>query len=267
MSAKQKIIGLNGRELFNELRAWFRTPAGTDIADAQAQTLTAILPNLFGYHIVQLGTHVRESLVGSSRISHTIVARDEFDRHSAANLASRLDALPFTPNAIDVLLVPHVLEFSPDPHAVLREAERVLIGEGYIVLTGFNPWSFCGLWLLIARWRGKPPWCGRFITASRMIDWLQLLGFEIEFVNKIGFKPPLRRANLARRLGFLESVGRFLWPFFGNVTVIVAKKHVAAVTPLKASWKTRRTVIAAGVAEPTRRHENGSHPPGGPSHE
>jgi SAM-dependent methyltransferase len=235
------------------LRKWFDTASANNIRESETELLATILPNLFGYHIVQLGMHVSTSIIESSRISHAITICDGFDEGSSAGMIGRWDALPLAPNAIDVLVAPHVLEFCPEPHAVLREAERVLIGEGYIVITGFNPWSLCGIWRLLGGWRGRPPWCGRFISISRIADWLQLLGFEIEFSRKISFRPPLRRAGVARKLKFLELIGRAIWPYFGNVYVVVAKKHVAAVTPLKASWQTRRRMLASGVAEPTAR--------------
>ena len=46
--------------------------------------------------------------------------------------------LPFAANSIDLVVMPHVLEFYDDPHQILREVERILIPEGQIVLTGFN---------------------------------------------------------------------------------------------------------------------------------
>jgi SAM-dependent methyltransferase len=254
MTVRPKFPQTQRNELLGRLSDWFHSATGRLVTDAEAELVDSVLPNLFGYHIVQLGIHVDPGFVASSRISHAVIV-DEQARslEDASMVVGEWDALPLAADAVDVLVAPHVLEFAAEPHAVLREAQRVLIGEGYIVVTGFNPWSLCGCWRLLAGWRGRPPWCGRFVSASRLKDWLKLLGFEVEFARKASFRPPLRRAGITRRLHFLELLGKVVWPVFGNVYVIVARKHVAAATPLRASWKTRRRMIAAGVAEPTAR--------------
>lgn len=257
MVINQKFPSLDSRQVTARLRSWFYAAAGRDIRDAELDLTAMILPNLFGYHIVQLGNHVSDDFIATTRITHALLIANSAGAEHDADIVARCEALPIATNTIDVMVVPHILEFAVEPHAVLREAERMLIGEGTIVITGFNPWSLCGLWRILAGWRRRPPWCGRFLSVSRIKDWLKLLGFEIEFLKKTSFRPPLRRESINRKLEILEQVGSFFWPFFGNVYVVVAKKHVAAVTPLKASWQTRRRMMAGGVAEPTRRaHDN-----------
>jgi SAM-dependent methyltransferase len=253
METGRKYHAIDTRRIAARLHAWFNVEAGRDIRDAELEMVAAILPNLFGYHIVQLGNQVSDKFLTTTRISHSVLIGNGAAIDEEANIVGRCDALPLMANAIDVLVAPHVLEFADEPHAVLREAERVLIGEGFIVIVGFNPWSLCGLWQLLAGWRGKPPWSGQFLSASRITDWLKLLGFEIEFLKKTSFRPPLRRESITGKLRFMELLGTVCWPFFGNVYVVLAKKRVAAVTPLKASWQTRRRMMAGKVAEPTTR--------------
>ncbi len=234
-----------------QLNQWFNIDAGIDIRDAELKTLEAILPNLFGYHIVQLGTQVSEEFLKTTRISHKVLVGSSKELEKHCNVISSCEAIPLESNAIDVLVVPHILEFSREPHAVLREAERILIGEGHLVLIGFNPWSLCGLWRMLAGWRGRPPWNGQFLSAARITDWLKLLGFEIEFLKKASFRPPLNRRSITSKLWFMELLGYACWRVFGNIYVIVGKKQVAAVTPLKASWRTRRRMVTGEVADPT----------------
>ena len=50
----------------------------------------------------------------------------------------RYEELPFATHSIDLVVMPHILEFTEDPHQVLREVERVLVPEGHVVITGFN---------------------------------------------------------------------------------------------------------------------------------
>lgn len=235
------------------LDAWLHSAPGEITAALETQLLGRALPDLFGYHIVQLGSHHLNGLLDSSRISHQIRVQLAADPCGAADMHCAEDALPLAPNSIDVLVLPHVLEFASDPRRVLREAERVLIGEGHIVLLGFNPWSWYGIWSLLWRWQGLPPWSGRFIGTTRAKDWLQLLGFDILHVTRAGFRPPIRRSGPNRRLEFLERLGAFCWPWLGNTYLLVARKRVEGVRPLKASWRQRRHIVAGGVVEPTAR--------------
>ncbi|MEM7540875.1 MAG: methyltransferase domain-containing protein [Pseudomonadota bacterium] len=239
-----------------ELRTWIAASPGKLVAAVERQILDRLLPDLFGYHIVELGTHFGETLLGSSRISHKIHLDFQHRSQGPCSLVGRVESLPLDGASIDVLVIPHLLEFSSDPHAVLREAERVLIGEGHLVIIGFNPWSMFGVWGMLWRWQGVPPWGGRFLSASRAKDWLKLLGFDVTVTHKASFRPPLKSDRLNERLSFLEKLGGYCWPIFGNVYVIVAKKRVLARTPPRLIWKNRRRLVSGGVVEPTVRAPN-----------
>jgi hypothetical protein len=101
------------------------------------------------------------------------------------------------------------------------------------------------LWRLIAGWRGKPPWCGKFLWANRLCDWLQLLGFDIVESHSYFFRPPLKNIAIMNKLRFLEKIGQLVWPFFGGAYLILAKKRVATLTPLKPRWRPRRSRLVA----------------------
>lgn len=246
-------LSFGDRAFAEHFLAWYAAPPGSLIADFERQLLGRALPDLFGYHLLQLGCHHVEDLLASSRITHQVLIDLGPTLNPRAQLHCVEDALPLAPNSIDVLLLPHVLEFAADPHRVLREAERVLIGEGHLVILAFNPWSWFGLWSLLARWRGHAPWGGRFIAVARVKDWLQLLGFDILRIERAAYRPPLRSAAFNRRLEFMDRLGAFCWPWFGNVFLIVARKRVEGMTPLKASWRQRRRLLAGGVIEPSTR--------------
>ena len=237
------------------LREWFNSEAGITIVRSAVATVERLLPNIFGYHLAIFGDYIDRDLISNSRISHQIILSAAYQKDSDTTLVTAHTALPLAENSIDVLILPHTLEFADDPHQLLREAERVLIGEGHILIISFNPWSFYGLWKALLGWRGGVPWRGKFISQNRIKDWLQLLGFDIEKTTKVGFRPPINRPGINRKFEFLEQLGAFCWPVFGNVSILLAKKRVASITPLKASWETRRRLLAGGsVVEPTTRN-------------
>lgn len=234
---------------------WFESEPGQSLLRAENHRISSILPDLFGYHILQLSTWTPSDLMSASRIRHKILARRPPDQFTGKNpdLVCHNSALPIDGDCIDVVLLNHVLEFEKNPHQVLREVERVLIGEGHVVILGFNPWSFWGLWRVMLAWKDRFPWLGHYFSQSRVKDWLTLLDFEIVKTEKFFFRPPIKNSRLITRLNFLEPIGRYCWPFWGGVFLIVAKKRVSSMTPIKLQWQSRRRMIASGVIEPNAR--------------
>ncbi len=237
------------------LRHWFSEPLGRQLLALEQSSIECVLPNMFGYHILQLGCLIDADILGSSRISHKILLQLEQDDKNRGDgtFVCAGDSLAILSDCMDVIVMPHVLEFAANPHKLLREAERVLIGEGHILILGFNPWSLWGVWRLLLAWREKPPWSGHFYGSARIKDWLSLLDFEILQTQRFFFRPPLRKINIMQKLNFLEYLGKYCWPFFGGAYLIVAKKRVVPLTPTKLNWSSRRKVIAAGIAEPSIR--------------
>lgn len=252
MSAESQIHNCKYRQLSD----WFTHSPGLLLADAERREFGRILPNLFGYHILQLSTGMGGDLLSTSRIAHRTVLCQDALPEAHIGLVARPEALPIATDSVDVLVLPHTLEFSTDPHQVLREADRVLVPEGHVVITAFSPLSFWGIWRLLHRRRQRVPWCGRFIGQTRLKDWLALLGFEIVLTRGCFYRPPLRHAGLMQRLEFLERIGTRGGPLPSSVYLVVARKRVSTLTPIKPRWSPRRRLVAAGLTENSqhRRH-------------
>jgi SAM-dependent methyltransferase len=236
------------------LGEWLQSEPGAAVASIETHLVRELLGNLFGYHIVQIGDLSLPSFLEHSRISHRIRINSMPLTCAEAALCARPEALPLETGSIDVVVMPHALEFAANPHDVLREAERILIGEGHVVVIGFNPWSLFGLWQRTIGWRGALPWAGRFLSMTRLQDWLRLLGFEIESVVRASFRPPLVTPHWHRRVEFLERLGGHFWPLFGNVYVVLARKRVIMVTRVRERWSARRRLATSSVVEPSARN-------------
>jgi SAM-dependent methyltransferase len=234
-----------------QLNDWYGQPLGRMLAAAEQAALDAVLPNIFGYHLLQAG-HAVSPLYGASRILHRAVMASATDVGGPETAVyGDLDALPVVADSLDALILHHALEFAADPRQVLREAERVLVAEGQLVLVGFNPYSLWGLWRRLRLRRRSVPWCGRFIGLPRIKDWLSLLGFEVVQVRHVFFRPPLGRMALQTRLSLIESWGARWWPVLGGVYVISARKKAMTLTPIKPRWRPRRARV--GLADPAAR--------------
>ncbi len=239
-------------EIRRNLRNWYQRPAGQLLLAAEREQLDEVLPTLFGYHIIQVGSLLNDELMASSRIPHRVLL-DPDAEYARPNACVYPDALPIASDCVDVVLLPHTLEFERDPHQLLREVDRVLIPEGHVVVMGFNPWSLWGLRrLLRRRKRQTPPWNGDFLTTSRIRDWMALLGFEVVRIQRYLYRPPLERCRVMGKLKFLESSGARLWPRFSGAYLIVAKKKVATLTPIKQRWRPTRKLVGDLTGPTTR---------------
>jgi SAM-dependent methyltransferase len=241
-----------------QLQSWYRTELGQQLAAHEAEILADTLPNLFGYHLLQLGRPCDENWLLSSRVSHCAVMdfQPPLLNKDQRRLFGLPDQLPIQADCMDVMVLPHTLEFSLRPHAILREAERVLIPEGHLVMLVFNPRSFWFLWRWLFGWRRNIPWCGRFLSTTRVRDWMELLGFDIVRVQGYFYRPPFQGKALMQRLGILERLGRRIWPMLGASNLIVARKRVVTVTPIRPRWRPQRErAVTAGLIEPFQQND------------
>ncbi len=233
------------------LARWYAMPLGQALQAAEKACLDQVLSQLFGYHLLQVGRPCETDLLAASRVSHRLVMdlAPAGGTGKPAGLVGLPHALPFASASLDVVVLPHVLEFSPWPHEVLREVERVLIPEGSVVLLGFNPWSSWMTKRLLLGWRRRVPWCGRFRSPARIRDWLSLLGFDSEPGISCFHRPPVTHAGILSRLGWMDGLGRRLLRPFGASYLLVARKRVTTLTPVRPRWQPRRKLVVPGLVD------------------
>ncbi|MGI9132631.1 MAG: class I SAM-dependent methyltransferase, partial [Rhodoferax sp.] len=172
-------------------------------------------------------------------------------------------ALPFAAGILDLVVLPHTLELSADPHATLREVERVLVPEGRVVICGFNPVSLWGLRHQRARLYRKLgmdslvlPHAGDLIGYWRLRDWLRLLGFEVEIGRFGGYVPAVDSEQWLRRFDWLDRLGARWWPIFGACYFLVAVKRVRGMRLLEPGWKAAPARAPNSVTVANRSHDH-----------
>ena len=227
---------MNENDGFDEVRArrvasplrpglaqWLRSPAGVDLLRAEMDRVHGAVGNLFGYHCLQVGDLAGADLMSASRIlGRAVVDIDGCaPRGTYPLVTGAATSLPVDSHAVDVVLLPHVLEFEMRPHDALREASRVLVPEGCLVVLAFNPVSAIGLRRIFKYRTASAPWCGTFFGSARLRDWLTLLGLDI-----VDQRPcfPSRHARRDWRPG-IRSFAEWMPPALASAALIVAKKR------------------------------------------
>ena len=212
---------------------WFETPLGQHLLFREQRYFDNAVSDVFGFNAVQVGMPQIDFL-RNSRIPLRVSCAVE----APARVCADPMFLPFESQSLDLLLLPHVLEFSGNPHQVLREAERVLRPEGRLVLAGFNPRSLWGLARVLQGGERGYPWNGSFLNISRVKDWMALLGFEVAAGSMCCYRPPINRENWLRRLRFMEPAGDRWWAMGGGVYFLQALKRVQGMNVIQPQWKT-----------------------------
>ena len=211
-------------------QAWLQTPLGNYLQLQEQALFDDAVSDVFGFNAVQMGM-LQMDLLRNSRIAYCLKA----DIHAGA-VNCEASQLPFRTNSIDLLQLPHVLEFSENPHQTLREVERVLVPEGHVMISGFNPISTWGLKSFVAKGEGYP-WDGSFLTLLRIKDWLALLGFETVTARMACYAPPCRNPAWLSRFKKLDRAGNHRWPMLGGIYFIVAKKRVIGMRLIRPNWQ------------------------------
>lgn len=242
-------------QAFEHLRHWRQLPLGRLLAEQEAPVLSAFTADLFGYHLVQVGELSDDAsyLEGCPVRTKSVVAVDAAANARVPAAVFESFRLPLATDSIDVLILPHILEFSADPYQLLREADRALIPNGRLLVCGFNPLSLWGLRKLMPAARRLAPWSGQFLSYPRLQDWISLMGFEVERTEVRMFRPPFSGEATLRRFGFLEQYGARFWPMLAGVYVVRAVKRVSKLRLVGPRWLRLRTV-GAGAIEPTTRN-------------
>jgi SAM-dependent methyltransferase len=207
------------------LGEWFTTPQGDYVLSREQAYFDRTVSDIFGFNALQIGLPEHDFL-RTSRMPLRVKNSD---------VTFLQTELPFECDSLDLLLLPHILEFSDTPHQILREVERVLMPEGNLIISGFNPLS---LWGANRAWQKKCgyPWCGEFIGLARLKDWLALLGLEVVGGRFSAYAPPLQQSKWLERFAFMEAAGDRWWAVSGGVYFLHAIKRVPGMRLIKPKW-------------------------------
>ncbi|CAN8139097.1 Methyltransferase type 11 [uncultured Thiomicrorhabdus sp.] len=238
-----------------QLKQLFSQQPLNRIYQDEKELIDRSLNNLFGYFILQLGCISQENLMQHSRVNvkvllDSVYPADQVILEGIQFVQSDLDYLPIGKDKVDQILLPHTLETADDPLYLLRQLDAMLLPEGHLVITGFNP---KGCWVWRHRWfhRNRLMKSANLILPRRIKEWLGVLGYEIQ---KLDYTP-IRCSSSHCEGGFwrqlLERIERLMQKLgfeFGNAYCLVAKKKVDAPTLVGVRWRMPRWQSIRGGA-------------------
>lgn len=245
------------------LDSWLKSPAGSYVRQWEQDCLDELTANIFGFNAVQVGLPQIDALAANrmpnkwQAATRTTILDPAALAAGGKQIAVALDfaELPFASQSLDLVVLPHVLEFAAEPHQVLREVERVLIPEGQVIICGFNPASLWGLRQVLGRITRSHylPLDGEFISMSRLKDWLKLLNLGVARSHFGCYAPPCRTAQWLGRYSFMEPAGKRWWPYLGAVYMVHAVKRVKGMTLIGPAWNKKSATAPQAVPATNRK--------------
>jgi SAM-dependent methyltransferase len=254
--------------------AWLDAPPGRYLLQWEQAQLDHAVADIFGFHALQLGVPALDAL-RANRMPYRWLAVDALPPPNApepvvaggepividatpgpldrVSLRCQVDALPFKTSSLDLVVLPHTLEMTHDPHETLREVERVLVPEGRVVICGFNSASLWGTKQRLGQLRQRLgstqplflPRQGEFIGYRRLRDWLRLMSLEIERGRFGCYAPATRSETWLQRMAWMEKTGDRWWPVFGAVYFLVAVKRVRGMRLVGLAKRDKAKVVNA----------------------
>jgi hypothetical protein len=231
--------------------SWRDLPLGNELKCLIEKQIAEVSRKFFGYHLVRLGHLSSEIELAACPIKHQVNVTSNTQNHTSV-LGSSSD-LPLSENSVDAFLLAHELDFAKDPHQILREVDRTIMPNGYVVITGFNPFSLSGLFKYLPINKGNILHDARFFSCARVKDWLQLLGFEIVDVKHLLFNELFLQRKLMGESKWNNWCHQYL-SVFTSMYIIVARKRVIPLSMIKPKWKakTKFSTLGASVRNSVR---------------
>lgn len=236
------------------VQSWLDTPLGRSLLAHERHLVEEAFDGIFGEECLQLGLWGEaQSFLRYARTQRSILLATAASSLSGKPRAvtGQLHRLPVASDSVDLVFLPHTLEYSKRPHAILREVHRVLRSDGHLIVLGFRQGGLWGVRRLIPG-AGLPPATEQLITDRRLKDWLNLLDLRIHGLNRYFFRWPLPAIGGSLSLTW-EHRGQSWWPQFAACYMLTAQKRMLTMTPVrKAPWRSSPKVVA-GLAKPTTR--------------
>ena len=209
---------------------WFKSPLGQYLLSLEYGYINPVVMDTFGFYAIQMGNFDIDFL------DHSRIPNKFSLNSNHADLMASTEALPFVEASVDLIIAPHILEQMAEPYELLKEIHRVLMPEGRLIISGFNPMSLWGIKRLLS-FDIDYPWNTKFIPLSKIKEWLPIIGLEMVEGRMGCYVPPIQQSSWLKKLHTMEKLGDRWWPMLGGFYFLVIQKRVHGMTPIRPLWK------------------------------
>jgi SAM-dependent methyltransferase len=240
-----------------ELAAWLSTPLGRRCLANEQRIMRHVLDRVFGEQLLQIGAWGGEdTFLRYARTQRAALVGDTAGV-AGVDIVSDPGQLGIASDSVDAVILPHTLERTPSPHALVREAGRILRADGHLVVLGFSPNSLWGLRHVLSR-DGYPAGSRKLFREGQLRDWLKLLSFDVEPASAYCHTLPLEQFRQVGTIPRERWAQRWL-PVLAGGYVLFAQKRTVRLTPVRPAWRTRRLRAVGNLVEPTARASRTRH--------
>lgn len=221
----------------NFLFACYQSPKGKLLQKLETEYLQRSITVSCQQIILQMGGlgFENEFIDFSLYNNYTVLDARSFGFESAKKIQAKAYQLPLKSESVDMIIVPHLLEFDAHRFQTMREIERVLKPEGLLIIISFNPWSLWVRYQFLLDINKADSWRGHFISRWRILDWLKLLNFEVSATTEFNLD--------SIKTSYGKSINRNN-PLFASAYAIKAIKHRYTLIPLTPQKIDTRLVLA-----------------------
>lgn len=248
---EKKLLNLD-----QKLKTWYESPLGQHLIKLEKNAINDIADGIFCYDTLIIGDSEFLEDIEKLRNTNIFFINEHNTKPVAKTNVKTIKSidykLPLASESMDFIYLSHALEFSKNPHDVLREAYRVLRPEGNLIITSFNNISLWGIIRLFLKFTNSCPWTGNFSSTIKITDWLNLLGFNVVNCKNYFYNLPINNTKYLEYTSSLEWLGKNLALPFGANFIVLANKKIEGITPVMPSWKERKNILKdQGVVIPT----------------
>ncbi len=163
------------------LFALYQTPRGKLLQTMEGQYLKRSITVSCKQQQLQIGgLGWEDSFIDCSLYqNYCILDADALGHDRALRVKGKAYTLPIQTESMDLIILPHLLEFDKQRFRTIREIERVLKPGGEVIILNFNPLSFSVRYQFIWDRKMADSWVSHFISRGRIMDWLKLMNFEV----------------------------------------------------------------------------------------
>jgi hypothetical protein len=230
------------------LHQWFLTERGQRLFESEKSLILQLLNRKLTMNLAQLDAGSYRPLFEPKHAGCGCLITRLNNQAPCPLIRADGRQLPLLPASIDVFVNYHYLDFCKNPRTVLRQMDVSLSDSGTMIMVGVNPWS------LAKNFRREVAFSGRQLTRKKMVDWLKVLGYDIEDVFWIKQTRPILWRKPQNWL-----LNQFFSWFEGlnSSYVVVARKQVyAGIAPRKFRLNHKTVMSAMGKTRTSLKAQN-----------